>query len=190
MTSQVRKDSLVEVPDNPWLSAEGIHRETLGAASNSFVTSGASPKGKQHEAIEASHLNDPESEGIEKSNPVKGLVGSGQAELDGQGRVVDRHGDQTQAGGQDGQPRDRLGHSLLRPRHSINETDAKSGGIGLDKDTERVNGKSQYDKSVSWHQGGNHKARRRCRGRGGVGGEGFQDRTVPDSMVPHQEEQP
>ncbi|KAK8102550.1 hypothetical protein PG984_015696 [Apiospora sp. TS-2023a] len=61
------------------------------------------------------------------------------------------------------------------------ETDAKSGGIGRDKDIERVKDKVQYDKSVAMYSGGNHK-----RAWHGSRGEGYGNLTVPDFMLPRQ----
>ncbi|KAK8068224.1 hypothetical protein PG996_007336 [Apiospora saccharicola] len=60
-------------------------------------------------------------------------------------------------------------------------TDAKSGGIGRDKDIERVKDKVQYDKSVAMYSGGNHK-----RAWHASRGEGYGNLTVPDFMLPRQ----
>lgn len=58
------------------------------------------------------------------------------------------------------------------------ETDAKSGGIGRDKDIERVKDKVQYDKSVTMYSGGNHKRTSHVHH-----GEGVGNLTVPDFML-------
>ncbi|KAK7917358.1 hypothetical protein PG985_010966 [Apiospora marii] len=63
------------------------------------------------------------------------------------------------------------------------ETDSKSGGIGRDKDVERVKDKFKYDKSVTMYSGGNHK-----RAWHGTRGEGYGNLTVPDFMLPRQKD--
>lgn len=62
------------------------------------------------------------------------------------------------------------------------EADAQSGGIGRDKDVERVKDKSRYDKSVAMYSGGNHK-----RAWHGSRGEGYGNLTVPDFMLPRRQ---